>query len=62
MKNKNYEISPILAKGLYENKQALENFSYLTNEQRLKINEQVNKSITESEIQRIVQNIADGFC
>lgn len=60
MKNKNYELPLGLARQLAENETAMLNFTGMTPQQKLAIKEQAMQATTKSEMQRIVQNIADN--
>lgn len=60
MKNKNYEIPLGLSRQLAENESAMQNFINMTPQQRQAIKEQAMQATTKSEMQRIVQNIADN--
>lgn len=60
MKNKNYELPLGLERQLAENEIAMMNFMSMTSEQKLAIKEQAMQATTKSEMQRIVQNIADN--
>ena len=60
MKNKNYELPLGLARQLAENKTAMLNFTGMTPQQKLAVKEQAMQVTSKSEMQRIVQNIADN--
>lgn len=60
MKNKNYELPLGLSRQLAQNETALLNFAGMSPQQKLAIKEQAMQATSKSEIQRIVQNIADN--
>ena len=60
MKNKNYELPLGLSRQLAENEIAMQNFIKMSPQQRQAIKEQAMQVTTKSEMQRIVQNIADN--
>lgn len=60
MKNKNYELPLGLSRQLAENEIAMQNFINMTPQQRQTIKEQAMQATSKSEMQRIVQNIADN--
>lgn len=60
MKNKNYELPLGLARQLAENEVAMMNFADMSPQQKLAIKEKAMQATSKSEMQRIVQNIADN--
>lgn len=60
MKNKNYELPLGLARQLVENEVAMMNFADMSPQQKLAIKEKAMQATSKSEMQRIVQNIADN--
>lgn len=59
MKNKNYELPLGLARQLAENKAAMLNFAGMTPQQKQTVREKATQVTSKSEMQRLVQNIAD---
>ncbi|MEE0858704.1 MAG: hypothetical protein U0M12_04460 [Acutalibacteraceae bacterium] len=60
MNNKNYEMPLGLVMALSSNEQAMDKYSALTSKQKLEIKNKAMQATSKSEMQRIVQNIADG--
>lgn len=60
MRNKNYELPLGLSRQLAQNETALINFAGMSPQQKLAIKEQAMQATSKSEMQRIVQNIADN--
>lgn len=60
MKNKNYELPLGLARQLAKNETAMLNFTGMTPQQKLSVKQQAMQATSKSEMQRIVQNIADN--
>lgn len=60
MTDKNSEIPLGLAMSLALNEQAMRQYSSMTKKQRMAVQEEAKQALSKSEMQRIVQNIADG--
>ncbi|MEE1076185.1 MAG: hypothetical protein UHY68_02850 [Acutalibacteraceae bacterium] len=60
MKNKNYELPLGLSRQLAQNETAMLNFIDMTPQQKLAVKEQAMQATSKSEMQRLVQNIADN--
>ncbi len=60
MNDKNFEIPIGLAMALAVNEQAMLLYSGMTNEQRQSVKSKAMQATSKAEMQRIVQNIADG--
>ena len=60
MNNIHYEIPLSLSRQLSENNDALQNYSVMTYQQKENVNRKVRQCVNCSEVNRIVQNIADG--
>lgn len=60
MNDKSYELPLGLAMSLALNEQAMKQYSCMTKEQKIAVQTEAKKALSKSEMQRIVQNIADG--
>lgn len=60
MNNKNYELPLGLAMSLASNEQAMKQYSNMTKKQKIAVQTKAKQALSKSEMQRIVQNIADG--
>lgn len=60
MNDKNFEIPIGFAMALAVNEQAMLLYSGMTNEQRQSVKSKAMQATSKAEMQRIVQNIADG--
>ncbi len=60
MKNKNYELPLGLSRQIAQNETAMLNFIDMTPQQKLAVKEQAMQATSKSEMQRLVQNIADN--
>lgn len=60
MNDKNYEIPLGLAMSLASNEQAMKQYADMTKEQKIAVQTKAKQALSKSEMQRIVQNIADG--
>ncbi len=60
MNRVHYEIPLSLSRQLSENNDALQNYATMTYQQKDNVNRKVRQCLNCSEVNRIVQNIADG--
>lgn len=60
MTDKNNEMPLGLAMSLALNEQAMKQYSGMTKEQKIAVQAEAKQALSKSEMQRIVQNIADG--
>lgn len=60
MNDKNKEMPLGLAMTLALNEEAMKQYSAMTTKQRMAVQAKARQALSKSEMQRIVQNIADG--